>query len=164
MNAQPPTRRVPPADGGLSAIVSVALVLVAAGLVAAGVHAGLAYFTAPGSAQFAFQGCDIEDDVVRLRLLQGGPIPYRALEVTLENETADRTEVVDLPLEDDGRWLDGGLYPLGQDTEARTPGVGWDLASEGGLDNRSHYRLVVGDRDMTNQRTLGSVGFGCTSP
>lgn len=163
MHAAPPSRRSPPADGGLSPVVTVALLLAAAGLVAAGVHVGMAYFAAPGDAAFGVDGCNPQADIVRVRLVFGGPLPFRALEVSLENASAGRTEVTGLVVEDDGRWENGGVYPFGSGNDPDAKGVEWDLASQGGLDNTSQYRLTIHDRDKMQPRPLAVLGFDCRS-
>jgi hypothetical protein len=165
MHGRRPPRRTPATDEGLSALLSLLLILAATGLVAAGLQAWLAYFTAPGGAAFQVSVCDPQADDVSVRLEDGGPIPYRSLEVALENVSGARREVSDLRVDEDGRWRTNMVYTLGVDEQDPTDnprGVDWELASMGGMDNTSTYELTIEDRDRTQPRPLDALSFSCS--
>lgn len=163
MPSLPPPRRTPNRDRALSPVVTVFLLFAVAAVVAVGVQAWLGLFTAPASADFQVAGCQPGDDVITVRLVDGGPIPYRALGMTLENHTSGETEarIERLPLE--GQWNDGRFLRLGsQDPSTTTlPPGEWELASPGGLGNSSAYGLRITESGPKPARPLAALDFHC---
>lgn len=163
MSRRTPPPRTPTPDGGIAPVVAVFLLIVGAAVVAAGVHLWLGLFTTPSSADIQFQDCDPQEDSVTIRLLDGGPILYRALGLTVSNHTSGETELRLPRLDLDGHWSDGRFLRLGSaDANAdNLPPDDWDLASPGGLDNRSVYGIRVTDRGEPPARPLADLDFPC---